>query len=90
MDALPPGSFLVLCDDTNVIAPAEMDEMIRQWNESGENPRINRTPEGIAAFFDGLELLDPGVVSVTQWRPDPTEVGSPRPLDDFGGVARKG
>ena len=37
-----------------------------------------------------LELLEPGVVSVTQWRPDPTEVGSPRPLDDFGGVARKG
>ena len=89
MDALPSGSFLVLCDDTNVIAPTQMDEMIRQWNESGENPRTNRTPERIAGFFQGLELLEPGVLSVTQWRADPAEVGSPRPLDDFGAVARK-
>ncbi|WP_116248437.1 SAM-dependent methyltransferase [Nocardiopsis sp. FIRDI 009] len=89
VDALPTGSYLVLCDDTNVIAPAEMDEMIRQWNEAGENPRVNRTPERIAGFFDGLELLEPGVVSVTEWRPDPAEVGQVRPLDDFGGVARK-
>lgn len=90
MGALPSGSFLVLCDDTNVIAPAEMDEMVRQWNESGENPRTNRTPERIAGFFQGLELLEPGVVSVTRWRADPDEGGSPRPLDDFGAVARKG
>ncbi|WP_150253156.1 SAM-dependent methyltransferase [Nocardiopsis deserti] len=90
MDALAPGSFLVLCDDTNVIAPAEMDEMIRQWNEAGENPRINRTPERIAGFFDGLGLLEPGVVSVTQWRPNTAEIGTVRPLDDFGGVGRKG
>lgn len=90
MAALPSGSYLVLCDDTNVIAPTEMDEMVRQWNEAGENPRINRTPERITGFFDGLELLEPGVVSVTQWRPDPAEVGTPRSLDDFGGVGRKG
>lgn len=89
MEALPPGSYLVLCDDTNVIAPEEMDEMIRQWNAAGEHPRVNRTPEGIAAFFDGLELMEPGVVSVTQWRPDSPESGATRLVDDFGGVGRK-
>lgn len=89
MDPLPSGSFLVLCDDTTVIAPTEMDEMIRQWNESGENPRINRTPGRVAGFFEGLELLEPGSVSVSRWRPEPPEIDSARPLDDFGAVARK-
>jgi hypothetical protein len=78
-----------LCDDTNVVHPEAMDEMIRQWNESGENPRVNRTPERIAGFFDGLEILEPGVVSVSRWRPDTAEVGEIPEVDDFGGVGRK-
>jgi O-methyltransferase involved in polyketide biosynthesis len=89
MAALSPGSFLVLCDDTEVIRPAEMREMIRQWNEAGENPRINRSPAQLARFFDGLEMLEPGLVSVSLWRPDATEVGAPTAVDDFGAVARK-
>jgi hypothetical protein len=86
--AVPSGSYLVLCDDTNVIHPEAMDEMIRQWNESGENPRVNRTPETLARFFDGLELLEPGVVSVTRWRPD-FNAGEIPEVDDFGGLGRK-
>jgi S-adenosyl methyltransferase len=82
------GSYLVLCDDTNVIYPEAMDAMIRQWNESGENPRVNRTPATIAGFFDGLELLEPGVVSVTRWRSG-SGSGEVPEVDDFGGVARK-
>lgn len=88
LEPLVPGSYLVLCDDTNVIHPEAMDEMIRQWNASGENPRVNRTPETIAGFFDGLELLEPGVVPVTRWRPDPGSLEVPE-VDDFGGVGRK-
>jgi hypothetical protein len=62
---------------------------VRQWNESGENPRVNRTPERLERFFDGLELLEPGVVSVTRWRPNPGETGEIPEVDDFGGVGRK-
>ncbi|WP_436888207.1 SAM-dependent methyltransferase [Nocardiopsis dassonvillei] len=40
---------------------------------------MNLVPGRIAGFFDGLELLEPGVVSVTRGRPDPTEVGAPHP-----------
>ncbi len=87
--AVPSGSYLVVCDDTNVIYPEAMDEMVRQWNDSGENPRVNRTPERLARFFDGLELLEPGVVSVASWRPDPAKVGEIQDVDDFGGVGRK-
>jgi O-methyltransferase involved in polyketide biosynthesis len=89
VDALPPGSHLVLYDDTNVIHGEAMDEMVRQWNETGENPRVNRTPQKLERFFDGLQLLDPGVVSVTRWRPGPVEVGEIREVDDFAGVGVK-
>jgi hypothetical protein len=88
LEALPAGSYLVIYDDTNVIYPEAMDEMIRQWNASGENPRVNRTPTTLGAFFDGLELLEPGVVSVTRWRPDPTHAPVSE-VDDFCAVGRK-
>jgi hypothetical protein len=66
-----------------------MDEMVRQWNETGQNPRVNRTPQKLERFFDGLQLLDPGVVSVTRWRPDSVDVGEIREVDDFAGVGVK-
>ncbi len=49
----------------------------------------NRTVEEIASLFDGLEWVEPGLVPVSLWRPDATDVGEPRPVDAFGGVARK-
>ena len=88
VEALPSGSYLVLCDDTEVLDPEAMRTMIEQWNEAGDNPRINRSPEQLARFFDGLELLDPGLVSVSRWRPLPAGT-EPREVDDFGGVGRK-
>jgi hypothetical protein len=89
LDALPPGSHLVLYDDTNVIHGEAMDEMVRQWNETGENSRVNRTPQKLERFFDGLQLLDPGVVSVTRWRPEHVDVGEICDVDDFCGVGVK-
>ena len=87
--ALPGGSYLVIYDDTNVIHGEAMDEMLRQWNESGENPRVNRTPEKIERFFDGLEIIEPGIVSVSRWRPDTVDIGDIREVDDFCGVGLK-
>ncbi|GAB2991247.1 SAM-dependent methyltransferase [Streptomyces pseudoechinosporeus] len=89
MDALPSGSYLVLCDDTEVLNPQQMREMIEQWNEASDNPRINRSPEELARFFEGLELLEPGLVSVSRWRPSQSGEQAPAEVDDFGGVARK-
>ncbi len=49
-----------------------------------------RTPQQITRFFDGLDLLPPGVVSCSHWRPDLTLAGSqPAEVDEFCGVARK-
>jgi hypothetical protein len=42
----------------------------------------------VAAFFEGLELVEPGVVTCTRWRPDPAD-GDPAEVDVYGGVGRK-
>ena len=52
-------------------------------------PMLQRTLEEIASFFDGLELVEPGVVSCPRWRPDPALGDPPAELDAFGGVGRK-
>ena len=62
------------------------------YTQTGAVPYRLRSPEQIAALFDGLDLLEPGVVPVSQWRPDPPGAGSsglPAAVDPFGGMARK-
>jgi hypothetical protein len=91
LDPLPSGSYLALNDGTNVVNKAVVDEAQRQYNESGAVPYHPRSPEQIAGLFDGLELLEPGVVSCPRWRPDPADAGGglPAEVDMFGGVGRK-
>ena len=52
-------------------------------------PYVPRPVEDFTRFFEGLELVDPGVVSVTKWRPEPVEVGEARDLPQYCGLARK-
>jgi S-adenosyl methyltransferase len=88
--ALPSGSYLTLNDGTNVVNPAG-EQAQQDYNESGAIPYKLRSPEQLAAFFEGLELVEPGVVSCPRWRPDPADPrdGSPAEVDAFGGVGRK-
>jgi len=66
---LPSGSYFALYDgaDTN----EAFNEAQRGYNESGAVPYHLRSPEQFARFFEGLELVEPGVVPVPHWRPDP-------------------
>jgi S-adenosyl methyltransferase len=90
LDALPSGSYLALNDGTSVINKATVEEAQRAYNESGAVPYHPRSPEQIAGFFEGLELVEPGVVSCSRWRPDPgVSGGLPPEVDMFGGVGRK-
>ncbi|MFD0902874.1 SAM-dependent methyltransferase [Actinomadura sediminis] len=88
VDALPSGSYLALYDATNVVDPATA-EAIQIWNRSAEPPYILRTPEQLAGFFEGLELLPPGLVSCPLWHPPSTDIGTAEEIDEFCGVARK-
>ena len=91
MEAVPSGSYLVISHSTNVIYGAVSDEAVGRWNKFGKPPVTLRSPEQIAGFFDGLELLEPGVVSTPRWRPDIADIGGgvPRDVDQFCGVGRK-
>jgi hypothetical protein len=86
LDGVVSGSYLVVNDGTNT-----SDEIAEGARVSGEggHPYTLRSPEEIARFFDGLELLEPGVVSTPRWRPEPSPSGLPAELDGFCGVARK-
>jgi O-methyltransferase involved in polyketide biosynthesis len=88
--ALPPGSYLTLSDGANTSRAREQAH--ERYAQTGAVPYRLRSPEQIAAFFDGLDLLEPGVVPVSQWRPDPqgaSRSGPPAAVDTFGGMARK-
>jgi O-methyltransferase involved in polyketide biosynthesis len=91
VDAVPTGSYLVLAHSTNVVTGAAMDEAVAHWNRFGKPSMTLRTPQAIARFFERLELLEPGVVSTSRWRPDPTETGAGpiRETDEFCAVGRK-
>jgi S-adenosyl methyltransferase len=84
-----PGSYLSLNDGTSVVAGEAYEEAQEDYNQSGAVPYVLRTPEEIASFFDGLELVEPGVVSCPRWRPDLTPFGPIAEVDAFGGVGRK-
>jgi SAM-dependent methyltransferase len=89
LDSLPPGSYLVLCDPTPEVNRAVMLEAVRQWNENATPLITARSRQELTRFFDGLELLEPGVVSASLWRPEPSEFGTPVEVFNFGGVGRK-
>jgi hypothetical protein len=89
ISAVPSGSYLTISHAASDISPAAMAEMIRRMNQHlAEGNHVGRPREVVAQFFDGLELLEPGVVKVTEWRPESTmEAEGPTSL--WGGVARK-
>jgi hypothetical protein len=90
MSALAPGSFLAINHSTSAISGEAMEQAVRHWNAVGTPSMTLRTPEEITRFFDGLDLLLPGVVSCSRWRPDAGSAEEDPPeVDEFGGVARK-
>jgi hypothetical protein len=89
LDAVPSGSHLAIAHPTIEVTGEKMDKAIQHWNRFGKPPGVHRTPQQIAGFFGRLELVEPGVVSCTRWRPEATPFGEPKEIDQFCGVGRK-
>ncbi|GHB31847.1 hypothetical protein GCM10010377_22600 [Streptomyces viridiviolaceus] len=89
MDALPPASHLVLSHTITRPDMPDVDAAVAFWNEHGTPRLTQRTPDAVTRFFDGLELLDPGVVSCNGWRPVENDSACAQEVAMFGGVARK-
>ena len=89
VQALPVGSYLVLAHPASDIRAAKMAEMTRRVNERMSGPKATmRDRAAITRFFDGLQLLEPGVVQPQQWRPDPGSLSPPQ-VTAWCGVAQK-
>jgi hypothetical protein len=89
VEALPSGSYLVLAHPASDIRTAEMTEMTRRVNQRMSGPPATmRDHAAITRFFDGLDLVEPGVVQPQQWRPGPGVVGLAQ-VTAWCGVARK-
>ncbi|GAA3779233.1 SAM-dependent methyltransferase [Plantactinospora mayteni] len=87
MDAVPSGSYLVVRDGTDT--DQAYAEAIRGYNASGAVPYHLRSPDQIAGYFEGLELVEPGVVSCPLWRPDAGSPDAPQNAAVLGGAGRK-
>ncbi|GAA2723953.1 SAM-dependent methyltransferase [Actinocorallia aurantiaca] len=85
---LPPGSYVALYDGSDT-DPAYVESIRRHNANRPAAPYTPRSPEQIARFFDGLHLLEPGVVSVSQWRPEPGPWDPQPEVSCYGGLARK-
>jgi O-methyltransferase involved in polyketide biosynthesis len=84
VDRLPSGSYLTMSDGT--ATSERVIESHRQYNESGAVPYHLREVADFRTFFDGLDLIEPGVVPIPEWRPDD---GARADVDGYCGVARK-
>jgi O-methyltransferase involved in polyketide biosynthesis len=68
MDALPSGSYLAISDG---VATSEFLSNVQQrYNEHAVTAYHLRRPDQLASFFDGLDLVEPGVVPCPLWKPD--------------------
>src|SRR6185437_12739137 len=90
-DQLAPGSFLVLCHGSDDEIPETARAVKEVYDRSVTTPLILRSGTEIMRFFDGFEVVDPGLVFIPQWRPDdPADVPqNPQTYGNLVGVGRK-
>ena len=90
-DALAPGSYLVLAHATDASRPIVAQAAERVYNGSVSAQARMRSREEILRFFDGFELVDPGLVYIPLWRPDPAAdvSGDPGRFWVLAGVGRR-
>ena len=86
MDAVPSGSYLTISDTTTDIDTERVTDGTARLNARlGPAQSTLRTREQIARYFDGLELIEPGIVPMPQWRTLP----NPLVIPVFAGMGRK-
>ena len=87
MDALSPGSYLAIAD--GVAGP--VDDAQERYNQAAPVPYHLRRPDELASFFDGLDLIEPGVVPCPRWKPDTLAAAGDDTAQPsvYCGVARK-
>jgi len=90
VEVLAPGSYLILSQVTPDLSPEAIEKAAENFRRSG-TPFYPRSITEFSRFFDGLELLGPGVIPVFGWRPEPEDVAAQLEgiVPVYAGVARK-
>ncbi|WP_045742734.1 SAM-dependent methyltransferase [Actinoplanes rectilineatus] len=90
LDVLPSGSYLAMSIATDEFDPIPLAKVQQEYNRLGETLIFRKRPTALS-FFDGLELVEPGLVQVHKWRPDGSEPAdvSDKDIAMYGAVARK-
>jgi S-adenosyl methyltransferase len=86
--AVPAGSYLALSQVASDIEPEQMAEAARRYNRLAHEQQRHRNRAEVTRFFDGLDLVDPGLVPVQEWRPG-SEFEARARSAMWGGVARQ-
>jgi hypothetical protein len=91
MAAMPGGSYLIVHDghDDGYDDNKGVREGVARRNETGIAPYHLRTGRQFQRYFHDLDVLDPGIVPVTTWRPDHVDPTTIRPVAGYCGVGRK-
>jgi hypothetical protein len=91
IDAVPSGSYVTISHATTDLVPSHIASIAAPTTAESLIDMSFRTREQFAAFFDGLELIPPGITPVIEWRPeDPPEKRRPvAQASMYGAVARK-
>ncbi|WP_308121152.1 SAM-dependent methyltransferase [Paractinoplanes bogorensis] len=90
LDALPSGSYLVATHATSDFGTPEQQALYQQLVETGRSDVWTRPQDEFAALFDNLELVEPGIVPASEWRPGPGDEIPPRSdINVWTAVGRK-
>jgi hypothetical protein len=88
-DALAPGSYLALTHTTSKHRPEAAAALAEEFTRLGINtPMVPRSAEQISRFFAGFKLVEPGLVSPAEWRPDLAPAPGPDTRWMLAGVGR--
>jgi S-adenosyl methyltransferase len=88
MAPLAAGSYLALCHVASDLDPA-LEAGVDYWNRISAPHFTLRSRAEVAALTIGLDVVEPGLVPVNEWRPAPGQVGRDRPVPVYAVLARK-
>jgi len=86
IDAMPSGSYMALSHVASDIEPEKVADAMDRLNRAGNQQGSARSHAEVTRFFGDMELVEPGLVPITQWRPG---IETKRTIPMWGGVGRK-
>jgi O-methyltransferase involved in polyketide biosynthesis len=89
LHAVAPGSYLAISHPASDIDAVSAARAARQYDRAFPTTQTNRSRAEVARFFNGLDLLEPGVVQLNKWRPDLGDVDLGVEISGWAGLGRK-